>query len=82
MKWTIYGTNDCIYCEKVKDVIQRMGDEFEFINIQENKMGYRKIVNQLRCRTVPQCFIETEVEDHHIGGYTDVIAHYTKIGKI
>ena len=64
----MYTTNFCPYCYKAKDIFDRLGIEFEEINIQGNP-GMRDEIEELTGRRdVPQIFID----DQHIGDDDDL----------
>lgn len=64
----MYTTGFCPYCHKAKDILDRLGIEFEEINIQGNA-GMRDEIEELTGRRdVPQIFID----DQHIGDDDDL----------
>ncbi len=76
----MYTTSFCPYCYKAKDILDRMGIEFEEINIQGNP-GMRDEIEKLTGRRdVPQIFIN----DQHIGDDDDLaeLMHSGKLHEI
>ena len=73
----MYTTGFCPYCYKAKDILDRLGIEFEEINIQ-GKSGMRDEIERLTGRRdVPQIFID----DQHIGDDDD-LAQLAASGKL
>ena len=66
----IYGTNDCVYCDMAKTLIEQCEKEYKFINVAESSDGsaafFKKFPN---VRTVPQIMLS---DGFHIGGYTEL----------
>ena len=66
----IYGTNDCVYCDMAKTLIEKSEKEYKFINVAESSdvtaAFFKKFPN---VRTVPQIMLS---DGFHIGGYTEL----------
>ena len=66
----IYGTNDCVYCDMAKTLIEQCEKEYKFINVAESSdvsaAFFKKFPN---VRTVPQIMLS---DGCHIGGYTEL----------
>jgi len=66
----IYGTNDCVYCDMAKTLIEQCEKEYKFINVAESSdvtaAFFKKFPN---VRTVPQIMLS---DGFHIGGYTEL----------
>lgn len=74
----IYRTTYCPYCDMAKRLFQKMGVEFQEIDVTndpETRLGLVELSGGRR--TVPQIFID----DVSVGGYTDVEA-LKKSGKL
>lgn len=72
MRVEVYSKDGCPFCTKAKELLKSRGLAFT-----EHKVGgeITKELIQERAgtpvRTVPQIFID----DKHIGGYTELVAH-------
>jgi len=66
----IYGTINCIFCDKAKILLGMYELEYKFINVAEsaeiNTAFFRKFPD---VKTVPQI---TSSDGHWIGGYTEL----------
>lgn len=65
--YTIYGTKNCSYCDRAKDLLYLKGFEFKYIDIEEDEDGYN-LFQKNRWKTVPQIY----KGDTHIGGYVEL----------
>lgn len=77
MKIEIYTKPSCPFCVNAKVLIQSNGHEYIEYILGENGVDKQTIVDRLNGKnvtTVPQIFID----DQHIGGYTDLVAHWKK----
>lgn len=77
MKIEIYTKPSCPFCVNAKNLIQSKGFDFIEYTLGENGVNKQTIVDRLNGKnvtTVPQIFID----DQHIGGYTDLVAHWKK----
>jgi len=67
----IYGTTDCVFCDKAKTLLTTYQKEYNFIDVAENEditaAFFKKFPN---VRTVPQVSLS---DGFHIGGYTELI---------
>jgi len=74
----IYRTTYCPYCDMAKRLFQKMGVEFQEIDVTNDPETRLSLVERSGGRrTVPQIFID----DVSVGGYTDVEA-LKKSGKL
>ena len=66
----IYGTDDCVYCDMAKTLMEQSEKEYKFINVAESSdvtaAFFKKFPN---VRTVPQIMLS---DGFHIGGYTEL----------
>jgi len=70
--YTIYGKAECGYCKRAKDLLDILGEDYEYLDIgnveiheaMNTRLGYE-------ARTVPQIW----ENDTHIGGFTELSAH-------
>ena len=71
----IYGTDNCIYCLKAKELLTRYDKEYTFINVAENSditaAFFEKFPNVSR---VPQIMWDGHDRGYevHIGGYKEL----------
>ena len=73
----MYTTSFCPYCYKAKGILERMGIEFEEINIKGDPAMRDEIEKLTGRRDVPQIFID----DQHIGDDDD-LAELAASGKL
>lgn len=69
MGTTIYGKDDCPYCEMTKEEFLMRGIEFEFINIKELGKTAAEVTGR-NVKTVPQIYYNGE----YVGGYEEIMA--------
>jgi len=66
----IYGTNDCIFCDKAKQLLQMYEKEYTYIDVTETEdmtaAFFKKFPD---VRTVPQIALS---DGHYIGGYKEL----------
>ena len=66
----IYGTDDCVYCNKAKALLSGYDKPYVYIDVVENEditaAFFKKFPN---VRTVPQVTLDDEF---HIGGYKEL----------
>jgi len=74
----IYSTNTCPYCVAAKSLLSREGYSFIEHNVSSDQEKYSEMLQLSRARTVPQIVIDNE----HIGGYTDLLQHFSQAKKI
>ena len=69
MVYEIYGTDNCKFCVKSKEILERYHKEYTFIDISENDnvtaAFFKKFPNVNR---IPQIVLGEE----HIGGYREL----------
>jgi len=66
----VYGTEHCGYCRRAKELLQRLGIEFEDVDVTGNADARAWLAAVTGRRTVPQVFIK----GRSIGGYTELAA--------
>ncbi|MCY0964029.1 GrxA family glutaredoxin [Parathalassolituus penaei] len=71
-KVTIYGRDNCGYCRMARDLCERRGFEFRYIDMIAEGISKADLQSTLGrpVYTVPQILIGSE----YIGGYTDFAA--------
>ena len=67
--YEIYGTTNCTFCDKAKQLLTQHDKTYTFIDVGSNQDMMTAFLNRFPgVRTVPQIV----VEDEHIGGYHDL----------
>jgi glutaredoxin 3 len=67
---TVYTTDPCSYCARVKGLLKSRGVEFEEINLSRDPDGRVELAQKTGMMTFPQVIIEGEL----VGGFTEVAA--------
>ena len=66
----IYGTTNCTYCVKAKELLTVHDKEYKFIDVAENEGVTAAFFKKFpKVRTVPQVTLS---DGFHIGGYTEL----------
>lgn len=74
VRYEIFGTSTCPYCDKAKELLTQKGQKFAFFNIDEDEEAFDQLVGRIKkWKTVPQIFYGAK----HIGGYDDLVASFT-----
>ncbi len=69
MKALIYGKNNCIWCDRAKNLLDEHNIEYEFRNIEvEPKYREEMSIKLPTARTVPQIFLD----DQYVGGFNEL----------
>ena len=69
MLYEIYGTEDCNYCRKAKQLLLQHDKAYTFIDVSESEDIRAAFFNRFPgVSTVPQIVLGEE----HIGGYTEL----------
>ncbi len=69
MLYEIYGTQNCTFCHKAKQLLLQHDKTFEFIDVSESEDITAAFFNRFPgVSTVPQIVLGEE----HIGGYTEL----------
>mgnify|MGYP001231483509 FL=1 len=69
--YKIYTQNNCGYCVAAKNLLDRKGEEYEEIHLENNPDAKNKL-KQDGLRTVPQIWLDEE----YIGGYVELERKY------
>ena len=64
----IYSKSWCPYCQMAKRLLQRKGQKWEEVDIEEQPERRREMIERSGRTTVPQIWIG----DRHVGGYDDL----------
>ena len=68
--YEIYGTSNCIFCDKAKDLLGEYNLDYAFIDITETEDTTAAFFKKFPdVRTVPQLALS---DGFHIGGYTEL----------
>ncbi len=67
---TVYTTEPCGYCERVKGLLRSRGLEFSEVNLSKDPEGRLELVAKTGMMTFPQVL----VEDRVVGGFNEVQA--------
>ncbi|MHB8476849.1 MAG: glutaredoxin 3 [Steroidobacteraceae bacterium] len=65
---TVYASDWCPYCERVKRLLHQKNVVFNEINVEDEPKFREEMMARSKRRTVPQIFIG----DKHIGGCDDL----------
>ena len=67
--YEIYGTTNCTFCDKAKQLLTQHDKDYTFIDVAEDEDITAAFFKRFPgVRTVPQIV----VEDEHIGGYVEL----------
>ena len=69
--YKIYTQNNCGYCVAAKRLLDKKGEEYEEIHLENNPDAKNKL-KQDGLRTVPQIWLDEE----YIGGYVELERKY------
>ena len=66
----IYGTDNCVFCDKAKNLLQMYNKEYTYIDVTETEDTTAAFFKKFPdVRTVPQLALS---DGFHIGGYTEL----------
>jgi glutaredoxin 3 len=65
---TIYSTEPCSFCARVKGMLQARGVEFSEVNLSKDPRGRVELASRTGMMTFPQVLIDGEL----LGGYAEV----------
>lgn len=79
MKYVIYGSPSCTYCNSAKDLLEHKEIEYEYRDVSQNE-PWRIFLLDSGHRTVPQIYTEDDIGEGmawmgHIGGYDALCQH-------
>jgi glutaredoxin 3 len=69
-KVTVYTTEPCSYCMRVKGLLKARGVEFSEINLSKDPEGRAALARETGMMSFPQVIVDGQL----IGGFTDVQA--------
>jgi glutaredoxin 3 len=67
---TVYTTEPCAFCARVKGLLKSRGVEFTEINLSKDPTGRAELARKTGMMSFPQVIIDGEL----VGGFTDVQA--------
>ena len=67
---TVYSTEPCSFCARVKGLLQTRGVEFTEVNLSKDPEGRVALASRTGMMTFPQVLIDGEL----LGGFTEVQA--------
>jgi glutaredoxin 3 len=71
-KVTVYTTDPCSYCARVKGLLAAKGVEFEEINLSRDPEGRLELAQRTGMMTFPQVIVGEQL----VGGFTEVRAAF------
>ena len=79
MSIIVYSKPSCVYCDKAKALLKRLGYKYEE-KIVTKDLSLQELFEALGkpVRTIPQIVID----DKHIGGYNELKEYFVDQGKI
>ena len=77
--FVVYSKENCMYCTRAKLLLDTKGYDYEEIHAPSNIDALKERINiatngTVIPKTVPQIF----VDDHYIGGYTELVEYFEK----
>ncbi len=69
MKAKVYGSSQCVWCDRVAKLLEDSGIDIEKIDISQGKEFIKEMQDAAgkKVNTVPQVIID----DEYVGGYTE-----------
>ena len=79
MSIIVYSKPSCVYCDKAKSLLKRLGYEYEE-KVVTKDLSLEQLFEALgkQVRTIPQIVID----EKHIGGYNELKEYFVDQGKI
>ena len=76
----IYSKENCIYCTKAKDLVKKLGLEYEEKMFGKDFNSPEELYEAVgkKVRTMPQIMIDNQL----IGGYNQLVEHFADKGKV
>ncbi|HEY2282380.1 MAG TPA: glutaredoxin [Solirubrobacteraceae bacterium] len=65
---TVYSTEPCSFCARVKGMLEARGVEFSEVNLSKDPQGRVELAGRTGMMTFPQVLIDGEL----LGGYAEV----------
>lgn len=70
-KFVVYGKPNCIYCDKVKMLLDIKSKEYDYIDVTKDDNASEMFIEK-GFRSFPQIFQEGEGVSVHIGGFEEL----------
>ena len=70
MNHVVYSRDNCIYCDKAKELLTSQGFKFEEKNVYEHKEEFKSLFPD--AKTVPQIIFNGK----HVGGYNELVEEF------
>jgi glutaredoxin 3 len=67
---TVYSTEPCSFCRRVKGILESRGVEFTEVNLAKDPVGRAELARKTGMMSFPQVF----VGDRLIGGFAELVA--------
>jgi glutaredoxin 3 len=67
---TVYSTEPCSFCARVKGMLQARGIEFSEVNLSKDPQGRVELANRTGMMSFPQVLIDGEL----LGGFSELQA--------
>jgi glutaredoxin 3 len=67
-KITVYTTDPCSFCARVKGILKSHGAEFDEVNLARDPEGRVELAQRTGMMTFPQVIVDGEL----LGGYSEV----------
>ncbi len=67
---TVYSTDPCSFCARVKGILETRGVEFSEVNLSKDPQGRVELASRTGMMTFPQVLIDGEL----LGGFAEVQA--------
>lgn len=67
---TVYTTEPCSFCARVKGLLKARGLEFSEVNLSENPSGRVELANRTGMMTFPQVLVGDEL----LGGFSETLS--------
>jgi len=64
MKFTIYGKQDCVFCDKARRLLKSKNLSFKYLQLDRD-YTIDDLWTKVKFTTYPQIFMD----DYHVGGY-------------
>lgn len=68
-KITVYTTEPCSFCVRVKGILQSRGLEFSEVNLSKDPEGRMELVRRTGMMSFPQVLVDGEL----LGGYAEML---------
>ena len=69
-KMTVYSTEPCSFCNRVKGLLGARGVEFAGVNLSKDPAGRMELVQKTGMMSFPQVLVDGEL----LGGYAEIQA--------